>query len=80
MHNLLTDWRIWGIMKRLCFHPTFSKLAEGVATLKAVHALKDKVEMPICNAIYEMIYNGKDAKDQINELFKRPNKPEFGKH
>lgn len=60
--------------------PTFSKLAEGVATLKAVHALKDKVEMPICNAIYEMIYNGKDAKDQINELFKRPNKPEFSNH
>ena len=57
--------------------PKFSKLAEGVATLKAVYSLRERVEMPICEAIYEMIYNKKDPKHQIDELFRRPNKSEF---
>jgi len=55
----------------------FEKLAEGVATLKAVYRLKDVLDLPICNALYEVIYQGADMKGQINALFSRPNKNEF---
>ncbi len=55
----------------------FDKLAEGAYTLKAVHALKDKIDMPICSILYEVIYNHKDPKEEINTLFQRPNKQEF---
>ncbi len=57
--------------------PRFDKLAEGVPTLKAVYALRDKVSMPICAVLYQVVYNGKDPKEQINLLFQRPNKAEF---
>ncbi len=57
--------------------PRFDKLAEGVYTLKAVHALKDRVDMPICEVLYEVVYNNRDPKEQINRLFARPTKHEF---
>ncbi len=57
--------------------PRFEKLAEGVPTLKAVYDLRDKVNMPICQVLYEVVYNNKDPKEQINLLFQRPNKSEF---
>lgn len=57
--------------------PRFAKLAEGVATLKAVHALKGKVDMPICEVLYGTVYENKDPKEQINKLFQRPNRAEF---
>ena len=56
--------------------PTFDKLAEGVYTLKAVYALKDKIELPICTALYEVVYNHKNPQDEINKLFSRPTKTE----
>ncbi len=57
--------------------PVFDKLAEGVPTLKAVYALRDQVDMPICRVLYEVVYNGQDPKAQIETLFMRPNKAEF---
>lgn len=56
--------------------PLFDKLAEGVPTLAAVYELRDKVDMPICQALYEVVYNHKDPRTEINRLFERPNKAE----
>lgn len=57
--------------------PVFSKLAEGVPTLKAIHSLKGAVEMPICEVLYKVVYENKDPKEQIGQLFHRPNRCEF---
>lgn len=56
---------------------SFDKLAEGVYTLKAVNTFHDKIDLPICHVLYEVIYNNKDPKEQINLLFQRPLKKEF---
>ncbi len=50
----------------------FEKLAEGVPTLKAVYNLKNELEIPICTALYRVIYEGADPKEQITQLFRRP--------
>jgi glycerol-3-phosphate dehydrogenase (NAD(P)+) len=57
----------------------FNKLAEGVATIEALQQLSKKydVELPICNALYEVIFNGKDASQTLLDLFLRPVKFEF---
>ncbi|PGM55654.1 NAD(P)H-dependent glycerol-3-phosphate dehydrogenase [Bacillus sp. AFS053548] len=58
---------------------SFDKLAEGVSTIKALKELSDQydVELPICNALFEIIYEHKNAKDTLEELFLRPIKFEF---
>ena len=63
--------------ERLITGPKFEKLAEGVPTLAAVHALRDKVEMPICDILYRVVYENQDPKEQIEQLFHRPNRSEF---
>lgn len=57
----------------------FGKLAEGVATLKAVKAIADKehIDMPICQALYKALYEDADIKKTIKELFERTLKQEF---
>ena len=57
----------------------FDSLAEGYYTVAALVKLSDMygVELPICRAVYEMLYCGKDANTTINELFKRSFKKEF---
>lgn len=55
----------------------FMKLAEGVPTLKAVYNLNKELDIPICQSLYKVIYNGADAKKEINKLFHRPMKREF---
>ena len=57
--------------------PIFAKLAEGVPTLKAVYNLNGVIEMPICNVLYQVVYNHQDPKEQIELLFHRPNRSEF---
>ncbi|MGG2024473.1 NAD(P)H-dependent glycerol-3-phosphate dehydrogenase [Gottfriedia sp. S16(2024)] len=58
---------------------SFDKLAEGVSTIKALKELSDQydVELPICNALFEIIYEHKNAKETLEELFLRPLKFEF---
>ncbi|MDF2803854.1 MAG: Glycerol-3-phosphate dehydrogenase [Anaerocolumna sp.] len=58
----------------------YSKLAEGHYTVKALLDLekKYKVELPICNAVYEMLYEKKDSKVVLDKLFMRDLKNEFG--
>ncbi|MDL2417844.1 NAD(P)H-dependent glycerol-3-phosphate dehydrogenase [Bacillus shihchuchen] len=49
----------------------FEKLAEGVSTVKALKELSKQydVELPISNALYEILFENKDAKDTLEELF-----------
>ena len=57
----------------------FAKLAEGVPTLKAVKIVADKegIDMPICQALYKVIYEDADIKATIRNLFERELKKEF---
>lgn len=57
----------------------FEKLAEGYFTTKALMDLSKKydVELPITNAVYEIIYNEKNPKEVLENLFKRSIKMEF---
>lgn len=57
------------------------KLAEGYYTVKALMDLSREyaVDMPICRAVYEIIYESKDAKETMAALFERSIKTEFYK-
>lgn len=57
----------------------FNKLAEGVATIEALQKLPKQydVELPICDALYEVIFDGKNAEKTLLDLFLRPVKFEF---
>ena len=59
----------------------YQKLAEGVDTLRAVKAIADKenIDMPICQALYRIIFENADIKQTIKGLFDRPLKKEFDK-
>ena len=61
--------------------PFENGLAEGFYTSKAIHLLCEKhgVDMPICEAIYKVLYENADLEDTFNSLFKRPLKKEFYK-
>ncbi len=58
---------------------SFSSLAEGYYTVCAMVRLSEKykVELPICCAVYEILYNGKSASETLDQLFKRSFKKEF---
>jgi glycerol-3-phosphate dehydrogenase (NAD(P)+) len=55
-------------------------VAEGVKTTRSVYAMaeKYKVEMPITNQVYRVLYEGLDPKDAVNELLTRPPRQELG--
>lgn len=57
----------------------FSSLAEGYYTVRALLnlAARHSVELPICEAVYNVIYEGADVKGEIDKLFKRSLKYEF---
>lgn len=57
----------------------YNKLAEGYYTVKALINLGEKygVSLPICEAIYATLYQGKDAKSSVLQLFERSLKKEF---
>ena len=57
----------------------YSLLAEGYYTVKALKKLEEKtnVDLPICNAVYDILYLNKDPKETLNQLFKRSLKEEF---
>ena len=57
----------------------FGKLAEGVPTLKAVKIIADRenIDMPICQALYRVVYEKADIKDTIRSMFTRDVKQEF---
>ena len=57
----------------------FDKLAEGYYTVKALVNLGEKygVDLPICNAVYKMLYENGDKMETLNSLFSRSLKDEF---
>ncbi len=57
----------------------FEKLAEGASTVKALKMLSDKhdVVLPICNSVYSILYEYKDPKQELINMFLRPVKFEF---
>ena len=57
----------------------FTKLAEGVSTAKAMMLLSEKydVELPITQAVYNIIYLGYDPLTELLNLFSRTTKGEF---
>ncbi|VAX18694.1 Glycerol-3-phosphate dehydrogenase [NAD(P)+] [hydrothermal vent metagenome] len=58
---------------------SMTAVAEGVATALSVYHLakKQKVDMPIANEVYRVIYEGKDPKAVVEGLMSRSLKPEF---
>lgn len=58
---------------------SFSALAEGYYTAAALVRLSQSagVEMPICRAVYEVLYEEKDPQVALSELFAREPKAEF---
>ena len=57
----------------------YGELAEGVATVKALLCLGEQyhVELPICQAVYDIIYEKKDPEQVLSDLFLRSIKMEF---
>lgn len=57
----------------------YGKLAEGVDTLRAVKAIADRenIDMPICQALYKVLFEEAEIKPTIKTLFERSLKKEF---
>ena len=57
----------------------YGSLAEGYYTVKAILKLAEeyKVDLPICSAVYDVLYNGKDTDETLQNLFTRSLKNEF---
>ncbi len=68
-----------------CFGEAFIKgerytdLAEGYYTVAALHGLAERrgVDLPICNAVYRVLYENKNPKEEIDALFNRSLKKEL---
>ena len=57
----------------------FGALAEGYYTAAALHGLAEKngVELPICEAVYRVLYEKADFRTELDALFNRSLKNEF---
>ncbi len=57
----------------------YNELAEGYDTVKAIRKLAKAygVELPICEAVYQVVHEGKEPKSILKNLFKRSLKNEF---
>ena len=58
---------------------SYCDLAEGYYTVKALVYLgkKYQVELPICEAVYDILYEKREPKDTLSKLFTREKKREF---
>ena len=58
---------------------SFTALAEGYYTADAIHRLAEKngVDMPICEAVYDILYRNTDPHETLMALFRRSLKKEF---
>ncbi|MBP3666119.1 MAG: NAD(P)H-dependent glycerol-3-phosphate dehydrogenase [Clostridia bacterium] len=58
---------------------SFTELAEGYATVRALVLLGRTygVDLPICQAVYRILYEGSNPKEELNDLFGRALKTEF---
>ena len=58
---------------------SYNKLAEGYHTVPALvcMAAQKKVDLPICRAVYDVLYQNTDARLALGRLFERSQKNEF---
>jgi glycerol-3-phosphate dehydrogenase (NAD(P)+) len=58
---------------------SMSMVAEGIKTARSAYKLAKKmdVDMPICNQVYHILYNGKDPKEAVKRLMTRQLKSEL---
>ncbi len=65
--------------KHLVQGTEYDELAEGCYTVEALCKLGKEyhVELPICEAVHKIIYEGANAKSTLDELFRRSVKNEF---
>lgn len=61
------------------FLKTNTKTTEGIRTAKVVHDIAEKegISMPICEEVYQILYEGKEPKDCTSDLMLRDLKKEF---
>ena len=54
------------------------QVVEGYTAARAVHAVavREKVDMPIANGIYRVLYENEPARDVVKDLMTRPIRPE----
>jgi glycerol-3-phosphate dehydrogenase (NAD(P)+) len=59
---------------------SMDSVAEGVPTTRSVRQLARRfnVEMPITEAVYEVLFEGKDVLHALSDLMSRDPKPEWG--
>lgn len=69
--------RMWG--EQYVKGETFGKSAEGVGNIKGIMYLAKKynINMPITNALYNIIFEDKELKKEFDDLFIRDTKGEF---
>ena len=65
--------------ERFIQNASYDKLAEGYYTVKALVSLGERyhVDLPICEAVYEMLYENLSPERALEELFSRSLKSEF---
>ena len=61
------------------FEAKTKMVAEGAIACKTVTELARKkgIDMPICEAVYSIMYENANTDDVIKKLFDRPSKSEF---
>lgn len=61
------------------FLETNTRTTEGIRTAKVVHdlAAREQIDMPICEEVYQILYEGKEPKNCANDLMLRDLKKEF---
>ncbi|HEV2473726.1 MAG TPA: NAD(P)H-dependent glycerol-3-phosphate dehydrogenase, partial [Chthonomonadales bacterium] len=59
---------------------TLGQVAEGVPTTRVVHQLaqNSRIEMPVCAALYSILYQGRSAHEVVRELLVRAARAETG--
>jgi len=59
---------------------TIGQVVEGYSAAKATHvvAARERVEMPLSEGVYRVLYEHTPAKEAVRELMSRPIKPETG--
>jgi glycerol-3-phosphate dehydrogenase (NAD(P)+) len=57
---------------------SIGQVVEGVKAARAVRSVAERlsVEMPICEQVYRVVYEGATPKDAVKELMSRALKPE----
>jgi glycerol-3-phosphate dehydrogenase (NAD(P)+) len=58
---------------------SIGQVVEGIAAARTIHRLsvRERTFMPICNEVYQVIYNGRSPLDAVRRLLSQPPQPEF---